>query len=143
MAAELTPKILLAKTEEFLDLLIHISTGGMGDDDHYRQLRSDLVAIPRLKDKLPESIRTCRDAKSFWNFIKIKYGRYEQRRQYLRREFEPVLGMLEREINYPTEASVSDIIAKLDSEHVEGAWRKALDRRTSDPDRPDLLVQEK
>jgi hypothetical protein len=100
--------------EQFLDLLMHVSTGGLGDDDHFRQLRSELMAIPRLKEKLPDFMRTCRDPKGFWSFIKGQYGRYEQRRQYLRREFEPALSMLEAETNSPTGESISEVIAKLD-----------------------------
>jgi hypothetical protein len=93
-----------------------------------------LLAIPRLKAKLPAFLRTCRDTGAFWSFIKPKFAHWEERRQYLRGEFEPALGFLEVEMQYPGIDAVAATIAKLDSEHVAAAWQKALNRRSDDPE---------
>jgi hypothetical protein len=79
-------------------------------------------------------VRTCRDTGAFWSFIKPKFAHWEERRQYLRGEFEPTLSFLEAEMQYPSSDTVTEVIAKLDSEHVANAWQKALYRRSDDPE---------
>jgi hypothetical protein len=110
------------------------ATGGACDDDEYRHLREELLRIPQLKDKLPTFLRTCRDTAAFWSFIKTRFGTYEERRQYLRSEFESALAALEAEAFDPAEENVVEALAKLDSQHVADAWRKARDRRIHDPE---------
>jgi hypothetical protein len=127
-------KELLAKVEELLSGLMSAATGGGFDNSEYQRFRGDLLAVPRLKFKLPAFLRTCRDIGAFWSFIKPKFAHWEERRQYLRGEFEPALGFLENEMHYPSADGVTTAIAKLDSEHVANAWQKALDRRSDDPE---------
>jgi hypothetical protein len=127
-------KDLLAKVEELLGGLMSAATGGGFDNDEYQRLRSDLLAVSRLKPRLPAFLGTCRDTGAFWSFIKPKFAHWEERRRYLRGEFEPALAFLEAEIHYPGAEAISAAIAKLDSEHVANAWQKALDRRSEDPE---------
>ena len=89
-------KELYQKTEQLLFVLMSVATGGGSDGSIYRQLRSDLIAEHRLRDTLPEFVRTCRDIGAFWSLIKSKFGHYEERRQYLRQQFEPALMLLEK-----------------------------------------------
>jgi hypothetical protein len=128
------PKELLAKVEELLSGLIAAATGGGFGNDEYQRLRMELLAISRVNEKLPSFVRTCRDTGAFWSFIKPRFAHWEERRQFLRGEFEPALSLLESDMACPTEENVSQAIAKLDSEHVADAWRKALDRRNDDPE---------
>ena len=127
-------KDLLAKVEELLGGLMSAATGGGFDDNEYQRLRSDLLAVSRLKPRLPAFLRTCRDTGAFWSFIKPKFAHWEERRRYLRDEFEAALAFLESEIHYPGTEAITAAIAKLDSEHVANAWQKALDRRSEDPE---------
>lgn len=122
------------KVEELLRGLISAAAGGVFDNSEYHRLRGDLLAVPGLKSKLPTFLRMCRDTDSFWSFIKRKFVHYEERRRYLRGEFEPALDFLEAETDFPNNDGVAAAIAKLDSEHVASAWQKALDRRVNDPD---------
>lgn len=125
---------LFAKAEALLSGLISGATGGQFDNTEYQRLRRDLLAVPRLHAKLPSFLRTCRDTGSFWSFIKPKFAHWEERRQYLRGEFESALSFLEAEVHYPSADSVTAAVGKLDSEHVADAWQKALDRRSEDPE---------
>jgi hypothetical protein len=139
MCAATQPKVpeskeLFAKLEDLLSGLMSAATGGRFDDSEYQRLRGDLLAVPRLKPKLPVFLRTCRDTGAFWSFIKPKFAHWEERRQYLRAEFESALSFLEAEVHYPSADGVTSAIAKLDSEHVANAWQKALDRRSGDPE---------
>jgi hypothetical protein len=125
-------KTLLEKVETLSSRLIRFATGGAWNEDPtYKQLRSELIANPRVKAKLPSFILKCRDIGAFWSFIKAEFSTYEGRRQYLRAEFEPLLSMLESQATFP-EQNISGAIAVLDSEHIADAWSKALDRRSTD-----------
>ncbi len=110
------------------------ATGGGFENREYQRLRSELLAVPRLRPRLPAFLNSCRDTGSFWSFIKPKFAHYEERRKYLRAEFEPILGFLEVETHDPGTDGVTEAISKLDSEAVASAWQKALDRRSSDPE---------
>jgi Abortive infection C-terminus len=128
------PKELFARVEELLGGLMAAATGGVFANDEYQQLRKELLAVPRLKEQLPSFLKTCRDTGAFWSFIKPVNPHWEGRRQYLRNAFEPALSMLEAEMIHPADESIAGTIAKLDSEHVAAAWRKALDRVVHDPE---------
>lgn len=130
-----TAQELFVKAEAIQNLMMDAVTGGLNDEDAYRSLRDELLKIPRLRDKLPPFVQKCRSLSAFWTFIKPKFGKYLHRRQFLWDEFEPALKMLETEARGTNDdESVSEAIAKLDSEHVAAAWRKARDRRVEDPE---------
>jgi hypothetical protein len=95
----------------------------------------DMICCPIQKLKI-----TSRDffepveSSEFWAFIKPKFAHYHERRDFLRTEFEIVLALLDNQLQNPTDETVSSILFKVDSEHVQEVWRKALERRASDPD---------
>ena len=120
--------------EELLTGLIAAATGGTFDNDEYQRLRKELLANPRVKEKLPSFVRTCRDTDAFWGFVKPMYAHWEERRRFLRSEFEPALNLLETDMASPTEETISQAIAKLNSDRVADAWRKALERKNDDPE---------
>lgn len=134
MSPATEPTALFAKVEELLSGLIAAATGGAFDNEEYQRLRKELLANSRVKEMLPAFVGTCRDTDAFWSFIKPMYGHWEDRRRFLRSEFEPALSLLETDITSPTEENVSQAIAKLNSDHVADAWRKALGRRNDDPE---------
>jgi hypothetical protein len=134
MSPATEPTALFAKVEKLLSGLIAAATGGTFDNEEYQRLRKELLANSRVKEMLPTFVRTCRDTDAFWSFIKPMYARWEDRRRFLRSEFEPALSLLETDITSPTEENVSQAIAKLNSDHIADAWRKALGRRNDDPE---------
>lgn len=123
-----------SKVERLKDLLISRATGGAEDDNEYRLLRSDLLANPRIKSKLPDFVISCRDLGSFWDYIKTSFSTYAERRGYLRREFDPALIMLELEPAAPADQVISAMLSSVNSEHVQEVWQRALERRTNDPE---------
>jgi hypothetical protein len=128
------PNTLFTSAEELLNGLIAMATGGNFDNDEYQRLRKDLLANPRVRKTLPSFVRTCRDTAAFWSFIKPMFAHWEERRRFLRGEFEPALDLLETDMASPTEDVISQSIAKLNSDHVADVWRKALERRNDDPE---------
>jgi hypothetical protein len=93
-----------------------------------------LLNEPSIKVKLPSFLRICSNLSEFWGHIKPKFGSYQERRDYLRDEFLPVITLLENTPGTPSDPTVTAALNKVDSEHVREAWHKALERRETDPD---------
>ena len=122
------------KIETFQNLLISYATGGQITDIEYRQLRSELVSDYSLRDKLPRFARTCSDLKQFWAFIKQKSSTYQGRREFLWREFRPLLDEFEAISHAPSDEGVAETLMLLNSDSIHESWRTALERRLDDPD---------
>lgn len=120
--------------ESLQGLLVSHATGGTEDEAEYTRLRQIVLAQSSLEALTPRFLRTSRSLGQFWQFIKSKFGTYAERRTYLWDEFRPMLESLERDGISPSDSIVSDAIQRFDSAHVQAAWSKALDRRSSDPE---------
>lgn len=127
-------KELLIQVESLQNLLISLATGHHADPAVYIHLRQVLLSNSALDAYIPRFVRTCRELDQFWSYIKKKIGTYEQRREFLYQEFQPLLDILERGGPSPSDAAVSTVLDGLDAVHVQSAWSKALDRRNSDPE---------
>jgi len=125
---------LILKVESLKNMLVSQATGGGCDAAEYKSLRLELLSDPTIGKKLPRCVQTCRTPDEFWGFIKPKFDHYHERREFIRQEFDSLLSMLESESRSPSDSNVSAAIQKVSSEYVSGAWQKALDRRTTDPE---------
>lgn len=83
------------KAAYFANLLSSYATGGKADELSYMRLRSELLSDPEISHLVPAFVRTNRDLKSFWAFIKTKHETYADRRNYLSEQFTPLLDFLE------------------------------------------------
>ena len=115
-------------------MLIAQATGGSSDYKEFKLLRGELLSIPRIQSRLPRFVQFCREPGEFWNHIKSQFPTYAERREYLRKEFHPLLTMLETESRTPSDAAVSETVKAVSSEFVREAWQKALERRATDPE---------
>jgi hypothetical protein len=128
---------LISKIESFKLMLVSHSTGGIVDASEFKDLRHELMANPRVAKLLPCFVQVCRNPGEFWSFIKSKFsgtGSYEQRREYLRKEFDPLLSMLETESRTPSDAAITATVKSVSSAYIQEAWHKALERRSTDPE---------
>jgi hypothetical protein len=125
---------LLVAVESVKNMLVAHATDGAADDGEYRRLRSALLKDPSVAAKLPRFVQTCRSLSEFWGFIKPKFGKYAERRAYLREEFDPLLTALEAQSASPSDDSTSAVLARFDWNEVQAAWHKALERKTADPE---------
>ena len=92
---------LFDKVEALQNLLVARATGGLGDNEEYKQLRAELLVEPILRDRLPHFLRTHRDLDQFWQYIKRQFSAYQDRREYLWGEFRPILQVLEERVTAP------------------------------------------
>jgi hypothetical protein len=61
----------------------------------YDGLRDLLLAHPETAHRVPRFVRTCRDLRQFWGYVKGQSDRYAGRREHIWAEFRPVLDALE------------------------------------------------
>jgi hypothetical protein len=110
------------------------ATGNGVDEGEYVRLRHELLKEPLVKSHLPRFVRSCGTVSEFWSYIQPKFKSYQERRVFLAEEFSRLLTKLEDATGSPALDSSSDVLSVVDSEHVQDAWQKAMDRRASDPD---------
>jgi len=85
----------LIKVGNLKGLLNERARGGNPSEPEYSQLRSELIAIVEIRNALPNFVLTCRTLQEFWLFIKPKYAKWNERTEFLKREFEPIMSWLE------------------------------------------------
>jgi hypothetical protein len=111
-------RTLVEKVEKLQAGLIGCATQDGGDLDAftYERLRLELLNNPTIRAKIPEIVRKYRDPRQFWQFIKNKFARYSERRQFIWAEFRPLLDFLEMQERAPGVAPITDT---LDSQPVQ------------------------
>lgn len=125
---------LLIQAELLQNMMIARATGGEVRPSDYTEARDALIREDRIQYLLPSFIHTARSPDQFWGFIKQKSEKYAGRREYIWDGFRPLIQHLERGGTAPADEVVSDVLEKFDAEHVQAAWSKSLQRRTTDPE---------
>ncbi|MEY3498674.1 MAG: hypothetical protein RL308_343 [Bacteroidota bacterium] len=113
----------------FLDNIIVRATGGLFDDRYYTIIRERLLKNINSKHLLPEWIERTRTIDQFWSLIKARFSTYEERRIFLREEFEALLALLEATRTAPLPESIS-----FDEGFIHEQWEKAIELQQSDPE---------
>lgn len=115
------------------NLLIDRATGNCALNEHYIFLRTYFINKPTIKPLIPKWVLQSRDLEQFWSFIKNNIDRYEPRRQYIRKEFTPLLDYLENNpSDLPYKNIIDDKINLLDSQYINDSWQKIIDRKNTD-----------
>lgn len=125
---------LYEKLEALQNGLVEHVTGGRYDSQAYRQLRSEIINHPLLKDVVPPLLRSCRTVDEFWPFIKAKFPTYAGRRKYIWDEFRPLFDRVESVRAAPADLEIAGTLKRFNTESVHEVWIKATERRESDPE---------
>lgn len=94
-AAPASRKTLLELAEELKVGLTSHATGGAMDAMRYVEIRKTLLAAPDLAERLPRFLKACRSTDDFWGFIKQQFRSYQERRDFLATELNPILDFLD------------------------------------------------
>jgi hypothetical protein len=121
------------KAEYLQSMLLARGTGGVANENHYVQIRHELMSNPNYSDLLPRWIKTNRNLDQYWQFIKNKFPSYAERRAFIYVELNPILEYLETKQTLPAAKSIDEILSKFDSDGIHFAWQKALERKAQDP----------
>lgn len=120
--------------DALVGILIDRATGGEVNEYDYSQLRSYFVNDNRFVGLLPKWFASKRSVNQFWQFIKNKFGSYSARREFLWAEFEHLLAFCERGNGVCAEPDISAGLDALNSDGVNRAWTRALERIDGDPE---------
>lgn len=126
------PEDLFERVLHYQDQLISAFTGSPISSEDYSALRNDLMNNPAFAGLFPDFLKRNRDTGALWSFAKSVSPSWEPRRQFIRESFAALLDHLER--SAPVAALVSEGLSRLDAEHVQRLWEKALARCPADPD---------
>ena len=87
----------LIKVETLKNILVSRARGETlaNAPNEYKELRRELVTNQQIRDSLPHFVKTCQTLQEFWRFIKGKYDHWDEREGYLKKEFEPLINLLE------------------------------------------------
>lgn len=126
----------LIKVETLQNILIERATGGKCNDLEYKTIRRDLLQNSYANKLLPRFVETCQNLDQFWNFIKLKFPSYRERREYIWEQFHFLIDRLEQNScsPIPHDGDISEVLEKFDTEHVYLAWQRSLERRYQDPE---------
>ena len=125
---------LLTKVEALRNVMVSRATGEGSNDAEYLKLRRELLAILNVKERLPRFVATNYTLGDFWGFIKPMFSSYQQRRDFLRAEFAPLLDYLEGRSHAPADQPITATLKTFGPAEIHAAWEKALERRERDPD---------
>lgn len=128
------PSPLYIKVEDLQNVLVATATGGGSTDAAYVALRSELLSIPEVRARLPKFVHSCRDLSQFWQFIKREFSTYQERREFLWSEFEPLLTDLESYPHAVLQITDAQLLTRLSQDAVQAVWQRALERRNADPE---------
>lgn len=87
------------KLEYFVNLLKSRASGQDVSEKEYLELREDLLSNETLLGRLPLFVKTNGELNSFWRFMKGKFSTYNERTDFLSKEFERILQMLHNNQN--------------------------------------------
>jgi hypothetical protein len=108
---------LLVVARSLKNMLVARATGDKSDRDaEYQDLRQKLMENALIGARLPECVLTCWTLSEFWGFIQPKFSKYQERREYLRTEFAPLLQALESMAPPTNERAATSIHQRLDLE---------------------------
>lgn len=122
------------KAEYFKNMLIERATGGSGNPDHYVFLRESFLSNPAIRTVVPRWIKVNNNLSQFWQFIKHEYKKYTERSAFINEEFIDLLDFLQSNEKLPPEKAITNSLDNFSSSRVNDAWKKALDRKNTDPE---------
>ena len=105
---------------------------GKLNDAVYRVLRREFMADNATLALVPQFVRTAQDTGAMWALLKDQSGQWEPRRHFVRREFGPLIDLLERGPAL-ADTTISGVLTAFEAEAITEAWNKALSRREADP----------
>lgn len=89
------PKTDFDKVNNLVQLLKRKATGEYADPEEYKSLRRELLKNRKLSGILPSWLKEHRSPDSFWDYIKLQFPTYAERRRYISKQFSGAFNLLE------------------------------------------------
>lgn len=134
----MTPEDQIEQVEELQQILINrvASRSEPADPSRYSELRRELIQSARVRPVLPDFIAECRTLEHAYSRVRDQAddSRTTSQKKRVWKSFKTPLDTLERNLIAPADFEITGTLENVESNQVTGAWKKALDRRTSDPE---------
>lgn len=128
------PKTLIDQLLMVKGMMLTAATEGVQDSGKYQHVRQIILAEPGMADRLPELLKSFRDLPPLRAHLQGKSDNWRGRREIIEKAFTPLLDELEGVARMPADSVISTELSSFDADAVHAVWRKALDRRSSDPE---------
>jgi Abortive infection C-terminus len=125
---------LLDDLQQLQDAFIARAVGESYNEREFTERRARLLKDPLVAPQLPDFVRRCRTLDQFWGIIQPMFPTYRERRKYIWDEFRPIMDKAESGLTSPVHGSVSEVLDKLNADHVRLLWDKAQARAIDDAD---------
>lgn len=122
------------KANALVNVLIDQATNGSPDEGDFLALRSHFLARSELEPLIPRWLIPLRSLGQYWSFIQAKFPTYRERREFLWREFGPLVGHLEVPHLSPIEGDVLQCLKSFETEEMERMWKIMATRSKTDPE---------
>ncbi len=115
--------------------LVHTIDKGIDTNSEimYESRRQNLLNTQLLKNVIPEWLNSVHSLSHFYQWIKEK-GNAQQRKKVIYDSFEPLLRFLQSKPSIIGEVLVNEKLEVYRETYIYEAWKKALDRKESDPE---------
>lgn len=125
---------LIGVVETMKNTCIQMSTGGEFSYEKYEEERLKVTSYPELKYILPDWLIEHRYGHSFWGFISCKFRTYQERRVFLRTDFDEILDHLKMGSSRPISISIEKSLKYVSSDRLNNYWKKIIERSEHDPE---------
>ncbi len=135
----------LMKVGALKAMLNERARGNQPSEAEYAKVRRELVAIDVIRDALPTFVLTYPTLLEFWPFIKSKFAKWNDRTEFIREEFVPILSWLEgttpapKHQPRPTPPPQPDLVLVTVNEHETQAVHDAFLEATGEEATPITL----
>ena len=94
---QINNEVLILEIRKMKSGLVTYSTGQKWEEgeSEYKRIRELLLQDKNLRSMIPSFVIKYRDLGDYWDFIKIKFGHYSERRKYLVEEFSQLFDYFE------------------------------------------------
>lgn len=114
-------------------MLVAYATGQSVDEAEYKSLHSELRGSMTVRNRLPGFVQASGELRQCWRVLR-PFETYQARREFLSREFRPLIAFLEGQCCGPIDGVVAESVGKLGVDHVSELWQKCIERRENDPE---------
>jgi hypothetical protein len=92
------------------------------------------MSYPELQNILPSWLVKARYGQQYWNFISTEFKTYQERRIFLRAEFDQMIDLVKSGHSHPLTYSITNSLSEINNEIINANWKKIIQRSKTDPE---------
>jgi len=109
-------------------------TGNQPDPLEYSECRGELLSDKRIEGVVPKFVTQCQNLDEFWEECKEHYDKWDDRREWIRSEFEPLITFIKELASHVQVPIDTEGISVFGSDRIKDTYQKAYDRIENEPE---------